>query len=323
MSRYGYVDKNDLFANYLAEIGRYKLLTREEEIELGTAVQEMMRHVKVCEALNIDLTEYARVSRIPISELKEIYRKGEEAKDKMIKANLRLVVAVAKRYSSINLQIYDMVQEGNIGLIKGVEKYNPVRYDVKLSTYITYWIKESITKGINTTGRTIRLPVHVTDKIRMVRRIRKEFVLEHGRGPTRQELVELTNLPDEMIRKLLSYLKKPASLNTMIDGGDGSGVAFVEHLPDPKTVDNSPLQDNSVIETLKSLLDCLDERERFILLHLRGLFGTPAIRKEEIAEELGISGTRVKQIERAAIRKLREEFSAVPCVYEKLVSCLR
>lgn len=309
----------DLFSDYLREIGRYPLLDRVEEIELGTKIQEMMQYEEVRRKLNITLPEFIKVRKLKPKEVKDIYAVGSRAKDKLITHNLRLVVNIARRYSTINLSIYDMVQEGNIGLMRGAEKYNPLKYEAKFSTYASWWIKESINKGITNGGRSIRLPVHVTDKLRTIRRVKKNFYIQTNRQPTVTELMELTGLSREIIARVSPYVSRLVSLDTNIE----PELSLIDHIADPNVDEISKDLDQEQIEnTLRSIFEIITEEERDVLCRLYGLFSGARMDKIEIAKTKKITTQRVNELERVAIKKLREEFGELPEVKRIILSCL-
>jgi RNA polymerase nonessential primary-like sigma factor len=309
----------DLFADYLKEIGRYPLLDRSQEVQLGTQVQEMMQYEEVRRKLGITLQEFIKVRRFKPKEIKRIYEIGERAKNKLITHNLRLVVSVARRYSTINLSIYDMVQEGNIGLIRGAEKYNPIKYDVKFSTYASWWIKESINKGITNGGRSIRLPVHVTDKIRVLRKAKRDFYVKYNRQPSVTELMELTGLSREILSRVSPYLNRPVSLDLKIE----PDISLLDYIADPNISEVSGCLTQEHIEnTIKELLMVVTEEERKTLCCLYGLFGGVKMDRIEYAKVTKVTPQRVGELERTALKKLQEEFGEVPEVKNIILSCL-
>jgi RNA polymerase nonessential primary-like sigma factor len=314
--------KKDSFTYYLCEIGRYRLLTRDEENLYGRQIQAMMAYEERRRKLNIPLEDYITLEELDPEEVAVTYETGLEAKEIMINSNLRLVVSIAKKYNNVNLNIYDLVQEGNTGLIKGIEKYNPV-YGVKLSTYVSYWIKEAINKGISKTGRLIRLPVHVTDKLRLIRKINKQYLAERGRPATMAEVCLETGLTSDYIRTITNYLKRPASLNMTVEGMSGSLLEFIEYVPDDSIDLEVDIVRDNVDTILVDLLSCLNDRDKEIVMRLNGVGGYKRQTCEEVSKCYGLCAGRVKQIEREAIKKLRDEFTAVPEVTERIISCLK
>ncbi len=312
--------KSDSFTAYLSEIGQYELLSREHERYYGEQVYTMMQYEEERRALDISLEEYIEQKGLDEAEIKAIYKVGEKARKILIEHNLRLVVSVAKRYNNLNLSIYDLVQEGNAGLVKGVEKYNPF-FNVKLSTYVSYWIKEAINKGISRTGRLVRLPVHVTDKLRLIRRINKQFLTERGRPATMKEICEITGFTRDYVITITNYLKRPASLNMSVETSGGSVMEFIEYVIDPSESAEAEIVRSNIRAILDEILECLPERDRNIVFDLNGLSGK-RLTSEEASTKYNLCVGRVKQIEREAIKRLREEFTAVPEVVNRIVSCL-
>lgn len=306
------------FTNYLKEIGRYKLLTREQEITFGTQVQAMMEYEKVRRKLGIELHHFIRIKGLDPTLINSIYAAGNAAKTKLINHNLRLVVNIVKRYSTLSLSFYDMVQEGNLGLIKGAEKYDP-SFNVKFSTYATWWIKESINKGITNGGRAIRLPVHVTDKIRLIREQRRKFHAANDRYPDEAELVAVTGLSLDIIKRVAPHTSRLVSLDCQIE----SEANLIDYIADPVS-NNSYEQLNLSImqQTAKDLMSILTELEHQILCASLGLFNQPAVTKDVIAARYQITPHKVRSIERVALKKLKEEFTAVPAVTNLVVSHL-
>lgn len=309
----------DLFSDYLREIGRYPLLTREEEIKLGTQVQEMMKFEEPRRKLNISLKEFIKVRKFKAKELNRIYKVGILAKNKLITHNLRLVVSVARRYSTINLSIYDMVQEGNLGLIRGAEKYNPIKYNVKFSTYASWWIKESINKGITNGGRTIRLPVHVTDKIRLLRKAKKDFYILHNRQPTTTELMQVSGLSREIISRVIPHLNKPLSLDLKLE----PELTLIDYIADPNIPEaNQSLKQEHLNNVLKDILSVLTDSEQQVLCYLYGLFNGPKMDRIECAKALNIASQKVGELERKAIKALQQEFGELPEVKRIIINLL-
>jgi RNA polymerase nonessential primary-like sigma factor len=314
--------QTDSFTAYLCEIGRYALLDREQEKYYGGQVFEMMQYEEERRKLGVPLESYIILKELDPAEINALYEAGNKARKILIEHNLRLVVSVAKRYNNLNLSIYDLVQEGNAGLVKGVEKYNP-HYGVKLSTYVSYWIKEAINKGISRTGRLVRLPVHVTDKLRLIRKINKGFLTERGRPATMREVCEITGFTPDYIITITNYLKRPASLNMSVETTAGSMMEFIEYVIDPSDNGEEEIVHSNIKVILDDLLSCLPERDKNIVMDLNGLTDTgKRMSCSDVAEKYNLCAGRVKQIEREAIKRLREEFTAVPEVTERIISCL-
>lgn len=255
---------------YLQEIGKTPLLKPSEEVELACKIQ-----------------------------------KGSiEARDKMIKANLRLVVKIANDYSNFGLPILDLISEGNIGLIKAVERFDPNKGG-KLSTYAAWWIKQSIKRALANQSKTIRLPVHLVDKIAKIRRTSQEIEEELGRTPTDDELSIVTGLPVGKIAHLKSVSTRPASLDAPV--GEDEGTAFGDLVGDENSVDPlDNLQNKNVVEDLRSMVNELDPREAEIITQRFGLDGETPKTLEEIGEQFEITRERVRQLQNLALMRMRK-----------------
>ena len=254
---------------YLREIAKTPLLTPEEEIELAD----------------------------------RIHQGDEEARAHMIKANLRLVVKIAQDYANYGMPVTDLISEGNIGLMKAVERFDPEKGG-KLSTYAAWWIKQSIKRALANQSKTIRLPVHMVDKIAKMRRIAAMMTEELGREPTDEELSEETGVPRHKLAMLRQASHRPASLDAPIN--DGEATEFGEIIQDDRAVNPlESLADKNLHNQLDGLLDCLDERERKIIDERFGLDGRKAMTLEEVGREFGVTRERIRQLQNAALTKMR------------------
>lgn len=254
---------------YLKEIGRIPLLSSEEEIELAKRVEEG----------------------------------DEEAKKKLSEANLRLTVSIAKRYSGRGMQFLDLIQEGNLGLIKAVEKFD-YRKGYKFSTYATWWIRQSITRAIADQARTIRIPVHMVETMNRVNRTSRRLLQEYGREPTPEEIAEAMNLPVERVLEISKISQEPVSLETPIGEEEDSHLGdFIqdEHIPVPADEAAHTL----LREQLEKVMDTLSEREQKVLALRFGLEDGKPHTLEEVGREFQVTRERIRQIEAKALRKLR------------------
>ena len=254
---------------YLKEIGRIPLLSSEEEIELAKRMEEG----------------------------------DEEAKKKLSEANLRLTVSIAKRYSGRGMQFLDLIQEGNLGLIKAVEKFD-YRKGYKFSTYATWWIRQSITRAIADQARTIRIPVHMVETMNRVNRTSRRLLQEYGREPTPEEIAEAMNLPVERVLEISKISKEPVSLETPIGEEEDSHLGdFIqdEHIPVPADEAAHTL----LREQLEKVMDTLSEREQKVLALRFGLEDGKPHTLEEVGREFQVTRERIRQIEAKALRKLR------------------
>ena len=254
---------------YLKEIGRIPLLSSEEEIELAKRMEEG----------------------------------DEEAKKKLSEANLRLTVSIAKRYSGRGMQFLDLIQEGNLGLIKAVEKFD-YRKGYKFSTYATWWIRQSITRAIADQARTIRIPVHMVETMNRVNRTSRRLLQEYGREPTPEEIAEAMNLPVERVLEISKISQEPVSLETPIGEEEDSHLGdFIqdEHIPVPADEAAHTL----LREQLEKVMDTLSEREQKVLALRFGLEDGKPHTLEEDGREFQVTRERIRQIEAKALRKLR------------------
>ena len=254
---------------YLKEIGRIPLLSSEEEIELAKRMEEG----------------------------------DEEAKKKLSEAKLRLTVSIAKRYSGRGMQFLDLIQEGNLGLIKAVEKFD-YRKGYKFSTYATWWIRQSITRAIADQARTIRIPVHMVETMNRVNRTSRRLLQEYGREPTPEEIAEAMNLPVERVLEISKISQEPVSLETPIGEEEDSHLGdFIqdEHIPVPADEAAHTL----LREQLEKVMDTLSEREQKVLALRFGLEDGKPHTLEEVGREFQVTRERIRQIEAKALRKLR------------------
>ncbi len=255
---------------YLREIGQVKLLTPDEEIELAARI-----------------------------------KKGDKkAREQMIKANLRLVVKIARDYEGIGLPLLDLISEGNIGLMKAVERFDPKKGG-KLSTYGSWWIKQSIKRALANQSKTIRLPVHLVDKISKMRRTAMKLQEELGREPTDEELAGELGLTASRVAQMRQAAVRPASLDAPI--GDEDSNSYAEIVEDENaTSPYEDLEDKTVVNMLQDMVKHLDQREATILRYRFGLDGGSEKTLEEVGEKFGVTRERVRQIQNLALRKLRK-----------------
>jgi RNA polymerase primary sigma factor len=286
----------DLVRQYLREIGRVPLLTAAEEVELSRSVEAGL-FAEDRLANGADLDEEFR------AELGQIVIMGRHAKQRLIEANLRLVVSVAKRYVGRGLPILDLIQEGNVGLIRAVEKFDYTK-GYKFSTYATWWIRQAISRSLADQSRTIRMPVHVVESMNKVLRVQRRLAQERGREPTPEELAHETGFEVERVLSLLSYAAEPVSLHTPVgetadnelgdlieDGDVESPAEFVAQLM---------LRDH-----IDRVLESLGEREQAVVRLRYGLDDGETRTLEEVGRRFGVTRERVRQIEAKTLAKLR------------------
>ena len=262
-------------------------------------------------SLDIYLKQISEIPLISVEEeielAKKISKGDDEARKKMITANLRLVVKIAQDYSNIGLSLLDLINEGNIGLMKAVERFDPSKGG-KLSTYASWWIKQSIKRALANQSKTIRLPVHMVDRVTQIRRTTQQLSEKLGREPSDEELAEEMKIPVSRITHLKSVSKKPASLDSPINDEDGSNLGDL--VPDEKST--SPLeklQSKSLVGDVDKVLSTLEPREADIIRLRFGLEGRDPKTLEEVGEQIGITRERVRQLQEQAIRQLRKSMT--------------
>ena len=276
---------------YLSNIGRVPLLTAAEEIELA-------HHVQAAKRLQDVPTEQLSARQ------KHQIRMGGRARDRMMAANLRLVVSVAKKYQNQGLELLDLVQEGAIGLERAVDKFDPAM-GYKFSTYAYWWIRQGMTRAIDNSARTIRLPIHVSEKLSKMRRIPRELSHRFGRQPNRLELAHAMGMAPEELEELISQSAPCASLDAHARGDDDRST-LGELIADPNSNESMDSMDRSLQkESLGTWLSQLNERERRIIELRFGLEGREPLTLAEIGRQINVSRERVRQLEAKAILKLR------------------
>ncbi len=297
------LDSDDVVGLYLKEAGRVPLLTAEEEVDLAKrmerAVQARCMLDEKGDALPMD----------DVYDLRDVIHDGNMAQEHLIRANARLVISVAKKYIGRGVPFLDLIQEGNIGLIRATNKFE-YRRGHKFSTYATWWIRQAVSRAVADQGRTIRVPVHMGDQLNRMRRVQMRLTQELGRDPSMEELaIGMETTPDK-VENLLEIARRPVSLETPIDeDGDSTFGDFVEDVNSPAPA--VEVANNLLHEQLKSALDRLPVREAQILRLRYGLEDGRVYTLEEVGQAIGVTRERVRQLEAQALNRLRQSSAHV------------
>ncbi len=294
-------DEEDLVRLYLTDIGQYTLLTKDDEVRLAKAIE-------AGKEAGEEMAQAKTLTATKRRELRKAIRDGEVAERAFVQSNLRLVVSIAKKYQASGLPLLDLIQEGNLGLMHAVEKFD-WRKGFKFSTYATWWIRQAITRGIANTGRTIRLPVHAGDTLARLQKARSRLELKYGRPATLAELSKEVEMPEDKVTEALRFAAEPLSLSEPLrEDGDAELGDVVEDRSA-----ESPFETAATAllpEEIQRLLAPLDEREREILRLRFGLDGSSEGRTlEEVGEHFNLTRERIRQIEARAMSKLRHPSS--------------
>ena len=293
---------------YLKEIGTVPLLSAEEEIEIAKRMEAGYAAEAENEKLNADLEKEKNAKKKQSLEKKikandKIINDGKEAARELSQANLRLVVSIAKRYVGRGMLFLDLIQEGNLGLIKAVEKFD-YRKGYKFSTYATWWIRQAITRAIADQARTIRIPVHMVETINKIVRVNRQLLQELGREPSPAEVAAQMDMTEDRVREIMKISQDPVSLETPIGEEEDSHLG--DFLPDENVLAPSDAAARTMLnEQLNEILDTLTERERKVLTLRFGLIDGRARTLEEVGKEFNVTRERIRQIEAKALRKLR------------------
>ena len=309
---------------YLKEIGKVSLLSAEGEIELasaisagnkakatliawekanGQAVEPVLDAEDPVDEIEVPEEEVANLTEKDLEELRKTVKAGESAKQKLAEANLRLVVSIAKRYAGRGMLFLDLIQEGNLGLIKAVEKFDYTK-GYKFSTYATWWIRQAITRAIADQARTIRIPVHMVETINKVIRVSRQLLQELGHDPTPEEISAQMNMPVDKVREILKIAQEPVSLETPIGEEEDSHLG--DFIPDEGASEPSEAASFTLLkEQLVDVLSTLTPREEKVLKLRFGIEDGRTRTLEEVGKEFNVTRERIRQIEAKALRKLR------------------
>ncbi|BAY80114.1 group 2 sigma 70-type sigma factor (plasmid) [Nostoc linckia NIES-25] len=301
---------SDMVRVYLQEIGQFPLLTSDQEITYGRQVQQMIAIEQQKQELSQQLhrqpttAELANFVNQSEAEVDRILQLGQRAKQKMIVANLRLVVSIAKKYQRRNLEFLDLVQEGAIGLQRGVEKFDPNR-GYKLSTYAYWWISQAITRAIAEKSRTVRLPIHVNEKLSQIKKAQRELFQTLGRRATVTEIAQKLDMEPSQIREYLSAASGTVSLDLRV--GDNQDTELSELLSDEGISPNERITQELLRQDLNDLLASLKPVQREVLILRFGLLDNQERSLAQIGEKLNVSRERVRQIQQQAMTALRRQ----------------
>jgi RNA polymerase nonessential primary-like sigma factor len=291
----------DLVRQYLQEIGRVDLLTAEEELTLARLVQRRER--LLVQQGDGDLLHWADRCQLSPAELRLAQHLGRRAKERMIQANLRLVVAVAKNYQQRGMELLDLVQEGTLGLERAVERFDPTR-GFRFSTYAYWWIRQGITRGIASQSRMIRLPVHITEKLNRIRRAQRLLTARLGRSPTIRDVAAELGLSEAVVRLTMERQPRSVSLDMRVGRDQDSDLGDL--LEDLHATPEEELAREQLHDDLELLLEELSLREATVIRQRFGLEDDTPRTLTEIGENLHLSRERVRQIESRALLKLRQ-----------------
>ncbi len=298
----------DMVRTYLHEIGRVPLLTHEQEIVYGKQVQQMMLLMDAKAALaekwqrEPTTDEWADDVKLDAGTLNKIVSQGTWAKRKMIEANLRLVVAIAKKYQKRNMEFLDLIQEGTLGLERGVEKFDPTK-GYKFSTYAYWWIRQAITRAIAQQARAIRLPIHITEKLNKIKKVQRELSQKLGRNATPAEIGQELDLEPAQIREYLSIARQPVSLDVRV--GDNQDTELSDLLEDDGQTPVNYTTQESLRQDLDDLLAELTPQQREVLALRFGLEDGNELSLAKVGQRLNLSRERVRQLEHQALAQLR------------------
>lgn len=304
----------DLVRNYLHEIGRFPLLTHDEEIIYGKQVQkknDLLDRKEELEDLHdqpVTSVVWANALELDEDELARILEQGQQAKQKMMRSNLRLVVSVAKKYLKRNLEFLDLIQEGSLGLERAVEKFDPTK-GYRFSTYAYWWIRQAITRAIAQQGRTIRLPVYVVEQLNKIKKTQRVLTQRLGRQATSKELAAESNMELEKIKEYLKLSRQTLSLDLRV--GDQQDTALIDLLEDDNTITPDAYVTRRMLrQNIQTVFANLTPQERDVLTLRFGLEDGTPLSLAKIGDRLNLSRERIRQVQRKALSYIRRHHSA-------------
>ncbi|MET7803013.1 RNA polymerase sigma factor SigB [Micromonospora chersina] len=288
----------DLVRAYLNGIGRTKLLTAAQEVELSKRIEAGLfaeEKLSTCTPVSSELR----------ADLELIAIEGRAAKDHLLEANLRLVVSIAKRYTGRGMAFLDLIQEGNLGLIRAVEKFDYTK-GYKFSTYATWWIRQAITRAMADQARTIRIPVHMVEQVNRMVRVRRELSVTLGREPTVAEVATALEIPEYQVIELISYDREPVSLDQTVGEDGESALGDFVAAVDPNADPGDAAGDGELRNEVRIVLATLSQREQAVIRLRFGLDDGRQRTLDEVGREFGLSRERIRQIEKVTLLKLRD-----------------
>jgi RNA polymerase nonessential primary-like sigma factor len=299
----------DSLRSYLHDIGRVPLLSHEQEITLGRQVQDLMALEDLRQELRLRSgdqdpsdAKLAAEAGLNPAQLRRRLQLGRRAKERMVAANLRLVVSVAKKYTRRNMELLDLIQEGTIGLVRGVEKFDPTR-GYKFSTYAYWWIRQGITRAIAEKSRSIRLPIHITESLNKLKKGQRELSQELGRTPTISELALAVDMPEDEVKDLLCRARQPLSLETKV--GDSEDTELLDLLASDMVGPSDVVDGECLRNDLEDLVAQLPELQGKVLRLRYGIGGGEPMSLTSIARNLGMSRDKTRNLERRALEGIR------------------